>query len=129
LSVLTNASFGADSLGILGSKPKWSVLEHYQGTITRDDFAHLINDVYCTHGFTDNLIRIDSDSARILENRDSQKFFTLRFAADNDASKHIPRLWRPARVLPPARPQKPLAGLRIALDPGHLGGRWAKMEE
>src|SRR5207248_11776749 len=24
---------------------------------------------------------------------------------------------------------KPLAGLRIALDPGHLGGKWAKMEE
>ncbi|HTD01367.1 MAG TPA: N-acetylmuramoyl-L-alanine amidase, partial [Chthoniobacterales bacterium] len=24
---------------------------------------------------------------------------------------------------------KPLSGLRIALDPGHLGGKWAKMEE
>src|SRR5205814_96362 len=24
---------------------------------------------------------------------------------------------------------KPLSGLRIALDPGHLGGKWARMEE
>ena len=24
---------------------------------------------------------------------------------------------------------KPLSGLKIALDPGHLGGKWAKMEE
>jgi hypothetical protein len=27
------------------------------------------------------------------------------------------------------KPDKPLSGLRIALDPGHLGGKWAKMEE
>jgi hypothetical protein len=33
------------------------------------------------------------------------------------------------KTLPPARPEKPLSGLRIALDPGHLGGKWAKMEE
>jgi N-acetylmuramoyl-L-alanine amidase len=31
--------------------------------------------------------------------------------------------------LPHAKADKPLSGLRIALDPGHLGGKWAKMEE
>src|SRR4029434_3897306 len=31
--------------------------------------------------------------------------------------------------LPPAKRENPLSGLRIALDPGHLGGKWAKMEE
>jgi hypothetical protein len=41
----------------------------------------------------------------------------------------VPRLWRPANSLAPAKPDKPLSGLRIALDPGHLGGEWAKMEE
>ncbi len=29
----------------------------------------------------------------------------------------------------PCEPGKPLAGLKIALDPGHLGGSFAKMEE
>jgi N-acetylmuramoyl-L-alanine amidase len=129
LSISATLARAADNLGILGSKPKWDVLEHYQETITRDDFAHLINDVYCTHGFADDLIKVENDSARILENRDGQKFFTLRFASDKEATKHIPRLWRPASSLPAAKPEKPLAGLRIALDPGHLGGKWAKMEE
>ena len=41
----------------------------------------------------------------------------------------MPRLWRVAKSLPPAKQEKPLSGLRIALDPGHLGGTWAKMEE
>jgi N-acetylmuramoyl-L-alanine amidase len=119
----------ADNLGVLGSKPKWEVLEHYQRTITHDDFVRLINGVYCTHGIPDDLIKIDNDSARILTNRESQHFFELRFAPDQSSCARVPRLWRPAKSLPPARDTKPLTGLRIALDPGHLGGKWAKMEE
>lgn len=128
LSII-HTSTAADNLGILGSKPKWSVLENYQETITHDDFAHLVNDVYCTHGFADELIKIDNDSARILKNRAGQTLFTLHFAPSEESCESIPRLWRPAKSLPPPKPEKPLSNLRIALDPGHLGGQWAKMEE
>jgi N-acetylmuramoyl-L-alanine amidase len=123
------AVLAADNLGVLGSKPKWDVLEHYQRTITHDEFTHLINDVYCTHGIAPDLIKIDNDSAQILTNRESGKTFTLQFAPDTNSKARIPRLWRPAKSLPGAKLNKPLAGLRIALDPGHLGGKWAKMEE
>src|SRR5437764_2898490 len=138
-SVLRHSSFlllllpltlhGADHLGVLGSKPKWDVLENYQRTITRDEFAHLINDLYCTHGIPAELIKIDNDEAQIVTDRDSHKIFTLQFASEPNSKARIPRLWRQAKSLPPAKPNKPLAGLRIALDPGHLGGKWAKMEE
>ena len=129
LAVFPRAVQAADNISILGSKPKWSVLEHYQETITRDEFAHLINDVYCTHGLAPDLIEINEKTARILTNRESQKFFTLRFAENDTLCKPVPRLWRVANSLPRANPKKPLSGLRIALDPGHLGGKWAKMEE
>ena len=119
----------ADHLTVLAAKPKWGVLENYQETITRDEFTRLIRDVYCTHGFGEDLFKIDNDSAQILKQRDAQSFFTLRFAQDEASRRHVPRLWRPARSLPPATREKPLANLRIALDPGHLGGKWAKMEE
>jgi N-acetylmuramoyl-L-alanine amidase len=119
----------ADNVSILASKPRWSVLEHYQETITRDEFTRLVQDVYCTHGFAPDLIEINEKTARILENRAAQRFFTLRFAENEVARNHVPRLWRPAKSLPPAMPEKPLSGLRIGLDPGHLGGKWAKMEE
>src|SRR5437773_1111215 len=108
---------GADNLGILGSKPKWEVLEHYQETITHDEFTHLINDVYCTHGFAADLIKIDNDAAQILANRESHNVFTLRFAPDANSEAHTPRLWRPAKSLPSAKPGKPLLGLRVAIDP------------
>jgi len=127
LSILTEVGQAADNLGVLGSHPRWDVLEQYQETISHDDFARLIQNVYCTHGFASDLIVISDDSARILKNRESQSFFTLRFAKNEPG--HIPRLWHPAKSLPPLKKDKPLEGLRIALDPGHLGGKWAKMEE
>src|SRR5256886_13782439 len=129
LSILPAALPAADNLGILGTKPKWNVLEHYQETITRNEFTHLLQDVYCTHGFADDLFKIDNDSARILTNRGAQSFFTLRFAGDDVSRKPVPRLWRSAKELGQVRGEKSLAGLHVALDPGHLGGKWAKMEE
>jgi hypothetical protein len=129
LPLLIGSSAAAENIGILGSKPKWDVLEHYQGTITHDEFTHLINDVYCTHGIPDDLIRVDKDSAQIVTDKDSRDVFALKFAPEENSKARIPRLWRPARALSPAKPNRPLAGLRIALDPGHLGGKWAKMEE
>jgi N-acetylmuramoyl-L-alanine amidase len=129
LSILSGNSQAADNLGILGSHPKWAVLEKYQETITHDEFTRLIQGVYCTHGFAQDLIEINENTARILMNRKAQKFLTLRFAENDASCNPVPRLWRPAKSLPPAKPEKPLSGLRLALDPGHLGGKWAKMEE
>jgi N-acetylmuramoyl-L-alanine amidase len=123
------ALHAAANISILGNKPQWETLEHYQQTITHDEFLQLINDVYCTHGFAPDLIEMHDNAAQILVNREAQKFFTLRFATDDDARKPVPRLWRPAGSLPAAMLEKPLSGLKVALDPGHLGGSWAKMEE
>src|SRR5881397_3979983 len=101
------ALHAADNISVLGSKPLWSLLEHYQETITHDEFAHLINDVYCTHGFAPDLIQIQDNAARILMNREAQKIFTLQFAAHDAARQPVPRLWRAARSLPVAKLGKP----------------------
>jgi N-acetylmuramoyl-L-alanine amidase len=128
-AIFPTALQAEENVSVLGSKAKWSVLEKYQETITHDEFNRLIHDVYCTHGFAPNLIEVSTRTAQVLIDRDSQKFFTLRFAENDAGRKPVPRLWRPAKSLPPAKPEKPLSGLKIALDPGHLGGKWAKMEE
>jgi hypothetical protein len=129
MSIFPAIAEASDNLGILGARPRWNVLENYQETITRDDFARLLQTVYCTHAIAPDLITIDDKSARILTNRAAQHFFTLRFAKDETSCEHVPRLWRTARSLPRMKRDKPLSDLRIALDPGHLSGKWAKMEE
>lgn len=103
----------------LADPPKWKSLEKYQNTITRDEFERLLKGVYATHGVGEELIRIDSQAACILMDRDAQSWFTLRFAKQEPPGKPVPR----------RRKGGALAGLKIALDPGHIGGQWARMEE
>ncbi len=117
------------NIGILGTRPKWSILEKYQETITRADFLRLLDGIYCTHGRPDRLISVGDTSARILASRNPDRYFTLRFTSDTESAQHVPHLWRSAHSLGHLQADHPLAGLRIALDPGHLGGSWAKMEE
>jgi hypothetical protein len=119
----------AANISPLGWHPRWHVLEKYQETITHDEFVHLLQDVYCTHGMPANMVEVGPDSVRILQDKEKQTFFTLRFAKDDASRKRVPRWWWLARVMDPATNRRPLSGLQIALDPGHLGGRWAKMEE
>jgi N-acetylmuramoyl-L-alanine amidase len=116
----------AANLSPLATEPNWKTLDQYKGTVTREDFVRLLQNVYATRGY-DDLIRIGNDDAEIVTDREKNSTFTLRFARENAGKP--PRYWRFIDTLPPARTDKPLAHLRIALDPGHIGGEWAKMEE
>jgi hypothetical protein len=113
----------------LADPPRWNSLRKYQQTITRDEFEHLLRDVYATHGISEELIRVDREFACILINRDSQDWFTLRFARDEKSRQRVDQNWRGAKALPHHQQAGPLSGSKIALDPGHIGGEWAKMEE
>ncbi len=116
----------AANLTPLGKPPRWSILDGYQETITHDEFVRLLDTVYATRGYSD-LITVGAKDARIVEDRDAKTFFTLRFASDTP--RKVPRYWHPIEKLSGASREKPLRHLRIALDPGHIGGKWAKMEE
>jgi N-acetylmuramoyl-L-alanine amidase len=129
LIALATPVHASDHLNTLGSPPRWDILEHYQRTITRDAFANLLQNVYCTQGIPPNMINVGENSADILKNRESNAFFTLRFAPDQQSAKRVPRLWRTPAELEQRTEIKPLLGLKVALDPGHIGGEWAKMEE
>ena len=119
----------APNISPLGNTPDWQTLEKYQETITRDEFTRLLETVYCPHGVSGDLIQVDAEVARLAIDREEKSWFTLRFAKDDSTRKPVPRKWRPAAALPPAPPERELAGLKIALDPGHIGGSWAQMEE
>src|SRR4051812_48630093 len=122
-------SAAAPNISTLGKLPDWSALEKYQETITHDEFERLLRDLYCTRGISPELIAVEPEAARITLDRDEHATFTLRFAPNEQSQKPVPRKWRPAKSLPHARSGHELEGLKIALDPGHIGGTWAHMEE
>jgi N-acetylmuramoyl-L-alanine amidase len=115
-------------LSPLAPAPDWSKLGVFQETITRADFEALLDKVYAPGGAWRDTIILRDDAA-VITTRPGQAPFLLRFAPSREAAKPVSKYWRSRRNLPAEEPGKPLAGLRIALDPGHLGGYWAKMEE
>jgi hypothetical protein len=119
----------AANLSALGRKPDWSDLEKYQATITHDEFVHLLEQVYGSQGYSPELIKIESDAARILMSADAQDYFVLHFAKSAADRRPVPRWWTVPSALPVHAGAGPLTALHIALDPGHLGGTWAQMEE
>lgn len=119
----------ASNLSTLGRKPDWSELEKYQATITHDEFVHLLNDVYCSRGYNPDLIKIEPDAARILTATGTQNYFVLHFAKSEADRLPLTQWWTAPSALSAPGGASPLAGFHIALDPGHLGGTWAKMEE
>ncbi|HEV3408970.1 MAG TPA: hypothetical protein VG095_01650 [Chthoniobacterales bacterium] len=124
-----SAAYAAENISPLADPPKWESLEKYQETITRDEFVRRLEQVYCNRGANPELIQVEPDQVRIRIERPDEKWFTLRFAPNESKLKRAANYWRPARQFRPARKGRELSGLKVALDPGHIGGRWARMEE
>jgi N-acetylmuramoyl-L-alanine amidase len=114
----------AQRLTPLSEPPDWERLNRFQQTITHDEFVALLDSVYAPDD--GNWIQIAPGEVTILENTAGR--FVLRFAESAEARRPVPRYWTSVSDLK-RDDQKPLSGLKIALDPGHLGGQWAKLEE
>lgn len=115
-------------LSPLAPKPDWSRLDAFQHTMTKPDFQGMLERVYAPGGAWTEAISF-TDTAALIKTSPGRAPYKLEFAADDASTRRPAVYWKSRESLPSADPGKPLAGLRIALDPGHLGGDWAKMEE
>jgi len=115
-------------VSILATPPKWSELDQYQQTITREEFLDLLNTVYAPRGAWKETIKIKEDRAEI-KTAVGKPSYRLNFADSRSDQKAVASFWRPKSLIPQKRADKPLDGVHIAIDPGHIGGRWAKIEE
>ena len=111
----------------LAPKPDWHELDQYQQTITRSEFTDLLNRVYAPGQAAKGLIDITSGCAKI-RTTEGHPPYVLKFASSWASARPAPKYWRARSEINPSTPQ-PLSGLKIAIDPGHIGGNWAKMEE
>ncbi|MDP4625072.1 MAG: N-acetylmuramoyl-L-alanine amidase [Akkermansiaceae bacterium] len=117
------------TLSILAENPDWSSLEAYQHTITRSDFEKLLTNIFTTDDTWREFITLSDTSAAIRTSSEpTDPVFILRFATP-EKNLPAPRTWKSTADLPIPPSGKPLTNLHIAIDPGHIGGEWAKIEE
>ena len=103
--------------------PEWRLLESHQGTITRAQFEDRWRRIYDSAGVLAKYIRLTDEGVELFrDTAKTQSLFYLRFASGEG---------REERGLSVASwsPEKPLLGKVICLDPGHIGGDWADVEE
>jgi N-acetylmuramoyl-L-alanine amidase len=113
---------------VLGEKPDWTQLQVFQHTITRSDFERLIRDIFTTDSTWQEYITVLDEFAEILTTNDpNEPRFVLHFAKP-EHTLPTPRHWKTAASLPSSPDKKTLKNLHIAIDPGHIGGEWAKIE-
>ena len=116
----------AQRMSPLVKKVEWERLEQFQETITREEFQRLLDTVYAPGRAAAGVIEVGETAAVIRKTLTPSETMTLRFAKDAASAKPAPRYWRTK-----AKNTKmlPLKGVAIALDPGHIGGKWGLMEE
>lgn len=124
-------------LARLGKTPDWSRLDAYQRTIRRTEFERLLHHNYLQdEEAAEGLIEILPDRARIIKqsNQPELGYYELFFLSDS-ANKSspppkVPRFWTPPwKLRSPLDQSLPLENLHIAIDPGHIGGEFAQIEQ
>ena len=126
LLLLTMHSGRGALLSPLAPQPDWNTLHRYSGIITAPEFERLLRQVYVPDGSWRQWISLTPTQAMITPHAGATPII-LPLASPGSAAKIPPRFWKERGQRSP-QPGKPLAGLRIAIDPGHLGGKFARME-
>jgi len=113
----------AGSLTPLGEAPDWSRLDVYQKTITRGEFTRLLDTLYAPGGAARRWIHVNDRSAWVRVRRDEPNlYYRLSFAEETADGRARAMAQVPRAVA------GQLEGMRVALDPGHIGGAFAAME-
>ncbi len=94
----------------------WDSLNAYQNTISASRLRTLIEGVFTVGDTWKEVIEIQSAQAKIVTSSGS---FVLHLLPEGAAAPERKRYWKTGQ----------LEGLHIAIDPGHIGGDFAGMEE
>lgn len=113
------------ALAPLGTRPDWSTLDHFQKTITRKTFLSRLKNIYSKNNGWQQWIATNERFALIST---SEQTYLLQFAEAPTPAPGALFPWKRKDELLNSSSQ-PLADLHIALDPGHIGGDFAEMEE
>jgi N-acetylmuramoyl-L-alanine amidase len=113
-------------LSPLAARPDWRRLDAFQRSISKEEFVGQLNAVYAPGGAWRDFIVID-DGGAVVSDSAGRVLWRLHFVAGQDRLDGA----SPAHSSAPNEngPHRSLKGLRIAIDPGHIGGKWARIEE
>lgn len=128
LSLFLPTASSASQLTSLADEPEWRTLNEYQERITFEEFARLLTRM-CPSGAMQPYLDLTPSEVTVYSTPEKlNKLWTLHFATGE--AKPRPRVSKEFIRRFKFDPEKgPLQGLTFCMDPGHIGGEWAYIEE
>lgn len=116
-------------LSPLAAKPDWNQLEALNGVLTREEFEQAMQEIYADGSKFPVPWHVEGN-ALLVESSPGLPPVRIAFREGQQTARQLPRYWRAPTELPLLKPGDPvLSGLHVAIDPGHIGGQWARVEE
>lgn len=116
-------------LSTMAEAPDWSRLAALARTMTPEEFDAAFSTFYA--GMDRFPVPWQRDPVGVSIPTGAADGATVRvdFRTPEQPAAKVTRFWRTAAELPPLAGKPVLTGVRIALDPGHIGGAYAATEE
>ncbi|WP_395751275.1 hypothetical protein [Prosthecobacter sp.] len=118
-----------DRLSPLGTKPDWLKLQSFHQTLSRSEFEAAWRDVYSDGSPFQPPWKLEPDGLVIQTGDPAKPEARIAFAGRSESPLPGTRTWRTAAEMPPLKGRPLLSDIHIAIDPGHIGGGYAQMEE
>lgn len=124
-----NDSAQLGKLSPLADAPDWNQLKAYANTFTYEEFKAAWTTLYSEQAGLPPPLAFTPEALVVPTGNSAAPEVKVPFVHSGTAAPAPARYWRKATELPPLRGRPVLSDLHIALDPGHIGGQWARMEE
>lgn len=113
---------------------EWKALSRFDRTLTRGDFDSRLDGIFDPGRGLRPYLRLTGDAVAVFPSpgHDGEPLAVVRFAPSPSSRAPLPASFRfpgQFRVRTGVLPGRPLEGLRVAIEPADIGGRWAKMED
>ena len=117
------------SLTPLGTQPDWEKLASYARSTTESELRQALEAIYLEPSRYPVQWTIAPEGLKIQTGVPQKPEIVVPLARAGEPLTSPPRFWRRASELPALKNRPPLSDLHIAIDPGHIGGAYAVMEE
>jgi len=116
-------------LSPLGDSPDWSKLQAFAKTMTRPELEAVLKEIYTDNSTLPAAWRIESNALLIQTGDPANPEVRIELETVSKPPAESTRHWHRVSELQPYKDRPVLSDIHIALDPGHIGGNYGRIEE